>query len=116
MSLSHVLQSLGKLLPTSCPCRTDRNDKPSQGLVGVTLSAGVPALQDGSHVNRASFFIGFLYVIALGRQRLSNSLPRAGRLRHGKLHSKQTRQTGDWVPQKVCPTWCRHCTGDVAQA
>ncbi len=40
-----------------------------QGLVGVTLSAGVPALQDGSHVNRATFFIGFLYVIALGRQR-----------------------------------------------
>ena len=34
--------------------------------MGVTLSAGVPALQDGSHVNRASFFIGFLYVIALG--------------------------------------------------
>ena len=42
--------------------------KSLQGLVGVTLSAGVPALQDGSHVNRASFFIGFLYVIALGRQ------------------------------------------------
>lgn len=47
----------------------------SQGLVGVTLSAGVPALQDGSHVNRATFFIGFLYVIALGtQQRLSAAL------------------------------------------
>ncbi len=38
-----------------------------QGLLGVTLSAGVPALQDGSHVNRVSFYLGFLYLIALGQ-------------------------------------------------
>ena len=37
-----------------------------QGLIGVTLSAGVPALQDGSHVNRAAFYMGFLYIIAIG--------------------------------------------------
>ena len=39
---------------------------PMQGLIGVTLSAGVPALQDGSHVNRAAFYMGFLYIIAIG--------------------------------------------------
>lgn len=36
--------------------------------MGVTLSAGVPALKDGSHVNEASFFMGFLYIIAIGGQ------------------------------------------------
>ncbi|KAK9918205.1 hypothetical protein WJX75_002247 [Coccomyxa subellipsoidea] len=37
------------------------------GLVGVTLSAGVPALHDGQHgINQSSFFIGMLYIVALG--------------------------------------------------
>ncbi|CAL8471217.1 g10759 [Coccomyxa elongata] len=37
------------------------------GLVGVTLSAGVPALHDGQHgINSSSLFIGMLYIVALG--------------------------------------------------
>jgi hypothetical protein len=39
----------------------------AQGLIGITLSAGLPALHDGHNgVNGQGFFIGMLYVIALG--------------------------------------------------
>ncbi len=38
-----------------------------QGLAGVTLSAGVPALH-GEHaaVNQSAFFIAALYIVAIG--------------------------------------------------
>jgi hypothetical protein len=40
---------------------------PLQGLAGVTLSAGVPALH-GEHpaVNQRAFFIAALYIVAIG--------------------------------------------------
>ena len=38
-----------------------------QGLLGVTLSAGVPALH-GLHaaVNQSAFFVAMLYIVAIG--------------------------------------------------
>ena len=39
----------------------------TQGLIGVTLSAGVPTLHEGLHgINSHSFFLGSLYIVALG--------------------------------------------------
>ena len=38
-----------------------------QGLIGVTLSAGVPTLHEGLHgISSHSFFLGALYIVALG--------------------------------------------------
>ena len=56
----------------TCPshCFSKESQYPDwylQGLLGVTLSAGVPALH-GLHaaVNQSAFFIAMLYIVAVG--------------------------------------------------
>jgi hypothetical protein len=90
----HLLYHLhpGEYHCAASPIVVDQNDRPErspdiqgecalltacsalQGLVGVTLSAGVPALHDGQHgINQSSFFIGMLYIVALGAHSLTSN-------------------------------------------
>ncbi|EIE19573.1 PTR2-domain-containing protein [Coccomyxa subellipsoidea C-169] len=63
------------------------------GLVGVTLSAGVPALNEGYNgINSSSFFIGMLYIVALGTGGIKPCVSSFGADQFDESDPKQARE------------------------